>query len=80
MACVESHDGEDGNRGVAAPGQGIKVLADDRCSRSLPTYSQFYEWNPAVGKNCENLWPEYFYCVGVSGPATTIARRLAVPT
>ncbi|KAF1833739.1 hypothetical protein BDW02DRAFT_598793 [Decorospora gaudefroyi] len=34
--------------------------------------AQFYEWNPAVGSDCRNLWPDYYYCVGVSGPATTI--------
>ncbi|KAI4609218.1 uncharacterized protein J4E87_011072 [Alternaria ethzedia] len=27
--------------------------------------AQFYEWNPAVGNDCQNLWPDYYYCVGV---------------
>ncbi|KAF2124898.1 carbohydrate-binding module family 50 protein [Dothidotthia symphoricarpi CBS 119687] len=26
---------------------------------------RFYEWNPAVGSDCENLWPDYYYCIGV---------------
>ena len=28
-------------------------------------YSEFYEWNPAVGNDCQNLWPDYYYCVGL---------------
>ncbi|KAF2995260.1 hypothetical protein E8E13_003778 [Curvularia kusanoi] len=26
---------------------------------------QFYEWNPAVGSDCQNLWPDYYYCIAV---------------
>ncbi|KAI9158367.1 carbohydrate-binding module family 50 protein [Paramyrothecium foliicola] len=41
----------------------------------------FYKWNPAVGNDCSNLWPDYYYCVGVSGSATTIGKRsVAAPT
>ncbi|KAF9693771.1 hypothetical protein EKO04_008566 [Ascochyta lentis] len=42
--------------------------------------AQFYEWNPAAGSDCQNLWPDYYYCIGVSGPATTITQGPAVPT
>ncbi|CZR65826.1 uncharacterized protein PAC_15726 [Phialocephala subalpina] len=28
------------------------------------TLDQFYAWNPAVGA-CANLWPGYYYCVGM---------------
>ncbi|KAH6684917.1 hypothetical protein F5X68DRAFT_241940 [Plectosphaerella plurivora] len=44
------------------------------------TLEQFYEWNPAVGVDCPNLWPDYYYCIGVSGPATTISQGPPVPT
>ncbi|KAH8693418.1 hypothetical protein GQ44DRAFT_765230 [Phaeosphaeriaceae sp. PMI808] len=27
------------------------------------TLDQFYAWNPAVGNDCANLWPNYSYCV-----------------
>lgn len=37
------------------------------CQDILETYSisieQFYEYNPAVGSDCGNLWAEYSYCV-----------------
>ncbi|KAI5457371.1 hypothetical protein BGZ63DRAFT_342493, partial [Mariannaea sp. PMI_226] len=29
------------------------------------TLDQFYAWNPAVGSDCGNLWPDYYYCIGV---------------
>ena len=32
---------------------------------------QFFDWNPVVGSQGENcgtqIWPDYYYCVGVSG-------------
>ncbi|KAH7140925.1 carbohydrate-binding module family 50 protein [Dactylonectria macrodidyma] len=37
------------------------------------TLEEFYEWNPAVGSDCSNLWPDYYYCIGITGAATTIA-------
>ncbi|KAF2007436.1 carbohydrate-binding module family 50 protein [Amniculicola lignicola CBS 123094] len=42
--------------------------------------TEFYSWNPATGSDCSNLWPDYYYCVGVSGPATTFNKRQAMPT
>ncbi|CAI7579643.1 unnamed protein product [Penicillium pancosmium] len=30
------------------------------------TLKEFLAWNPAVGDGCKNLWPDYYYCVGVS--------------
>ena len=43
--------------------------------------SDFYKWNPAVGNDCSNMWPGYYYCVGVSGSVTTIDKReIGIPT
>ena len=64
-------------------GISLRLVVPFRC---LDTYiadinsSQFYDWNPAVGSDCLNLWPDYFYCIGVSGPATTITQGPPVPT
>ncbi|RBR26166.1 uncharacterized protein FIESC28_01057 [Fusarium coffeatum] len=30
----------------------------------------FFEWNPAVGKDCDGIWAGYYYCVGVPGTPT----------
>ncbi|KAK2594660.1 hypothetical protein QQS21_007636 [Conoideocrella luteorostrata] len=42
--------------------------------------AQFVEWNPAVGQECGNLWPAYYYCIGVAGPVTTITSGPPMPT
>ncbi|KAK2858522.1 hypothetical protein FQN49_004646 [Arthroderma sp. PD_2] len=41
-----------------------KISLDDFCS-----------WNPAVGKDCGNLWPDYYACVGTAklGPTKSIS-------
>ncbi|KAI8152690.1 hypothetical protein K4K49_003054 [Colletotrichum sp. SAR 10_70] len=31
----------------------------------IPDYATFVEWNPALGSDCQNLWPDYAVCVGV---------------
>ena len=30
------------------------------------TFAQLYQWNPAIGDDCQSLWPGYAICVGVS--------------
>ncbi|KAL3295352.1 carbohydrate-binding module family 50 protein [Colletotrichum asianum] len=42
--------------------------------------NDFYAWNPAVGTDCLNLWRDTWYCIGISGPATTISGGPPVPT
>jgi len=46
------------------------VASGDSCaaieSRYDLTFAQLYQWNPAIGSNCENLWVGYAVCVGVS--------------
>ncbi|KAI4600099.1 hypothetical protein KJ359_001201 [Pestalotiopsis sp. 9143b] len=46
------------------------------------TLDQFYAWNPAVGSNCENLWPNEAYCIGTSSSSsvTTTATTTAPST
>ncbi|EED21449.1 LysM domain protein, putative [Talaromyces stipitatus ATCC 10500] len=47
-----------------------EVVSGDTCigiaSRYGVTFSQFYNWNPAVGSNCQLLLEGYYVCVGVS--------------
>lgn len=44
------------------------------------TFAQLYEWNPAIGSNCENLWAGYAYCVAISGGSTTTPTITTTPT
>jgi hypothetical protein len=41
------------------------------------TFAQFYEWNPAVGSNCESLWLDETYCV--AAPTTTTTTSVTPP-
>lgn len=45
------------------------VESGDSCSAIESQYgisfAQFYQWNPAVGSNCQSLWVGYAYCVAV---------------
>ncbi|KAI4591934.1 hypothetical protein KJ359_012065 [Pestalotiopsis sp. 9143b] len=41
--------------------------------------SDFYTWNPQVGDDCSGLWADTWYCIGVSGPATTISSGVPTP-
>ncbi|OJJ66409.1 hypothetical protein ASPBRDRAFT_666024 [Aspergillus brasiliensis CBS 101740] len=46
------------------------VASGDSCaaieSRYDLTFAQLYQWNPAIGSDCTNLWVGYAVCVGVS--------------
>ena len=46
------------------------VIAGDSCAAIEEaygiTFAQLYEWNPAIGSNCETLDVGYAVCVGVS--------------
>ncbi|KAK2938794.1 LysM domain [Fusarium oxysporum f. sp. vasinfectum] len=33
-------------------------------------FDTFFDWNPAVGKDCSGIWAGYYYCVGVPGTPT----------
>lgn len=30
------------------------------------TFAQLYQWNPAIGSNCESLWVGYAVCVAAT--------------
>ncbi|EPS35119.1 hypothetical protein H072_11394 [Dactylellina haptotyla CBS 200.50] len=53
-------------------------LSDTSCANILSqegiTIAQFYAWNPTVSSDCTGMWPDYAYCVGVSGGTTTSSR------
>jgi hypothetical protein len=46
------------------------VVSGDLCSeietRFDITFAQLYQWNRAIGSNCESLWVGYAVCVAVS--------------
>ncbi|KAL2817249.1 hypothetical protein BDW59DRAFT_166063 [Aspergillus cavernicola] len=44
------------------------------------TIAQFYEWNPAVGEQCGNLWLNYRYCIRVGEPPIMTESSSATPT
>ncbi|KAH6838559.1 hypothetical protein B0I37DRAFT_409109 [Chaetomium sp. MPI-CAGE-AT-0009] len=39
----------------------------------------FYAWNAGVGTDCAGLWADTWYCIGVSGPHTTISSGTPKP-
>ncbi|OJJ42541.1 hypothetical protein ASPZODRAFT_162157 [Penicilliopsis zonata CBS 506.65] len=41
--------------------------------------SDFYSWNPGVGKSCTSLWQKSWYCIGISGPRGTISTGPPTP-
>lgn len=46
------------------------VVQGDSCARIESTYgitfAQLYQWNPAIGNDCQTLWVGTAVCVGVS--------------
>ncbi|KAF2261302.1 hypothetical protein CC78DRAFT_522009 [Lojkania enalia] len=55
----------------------VSVTLGWNCQNILDTYgitiAQFFEWNPAVGADCGNLWTNYRYCVSPPGGVTPTA-------
>ncbi|KAH8896311.1 hypothetical protein GQ53DRAFT_743558 [Thozetella sp. PMI_491] len=41
--------------------------------------NNFYAWNPAVQTDCSKLLAQYYVCIGISGPVTTITTGSPVP-
>ncbi|KAK4660328.1 hypothetical protein QC762_0017910 [Podospora pseudocomata] len=58
---------------IAQAGDGCWAIA----SSNNINLDDFYGWNPAVGTDCLNLWPNYAYCV--QGPAS-MTSPTEVPT
>ena len=46
------------------------VVSGDSCAaietQYNDTFTELYQWNPAIGSSCQNLWVGYAICVGVS--------------
>lgn len=46
------------------------VASGDSCAKIETqfgiTFAQLYKWNPAIGDDCQSLWPQYSICVAVS--------------
>ncbi|KFZ19781.1 hypothetical protein V502_03478 [Pseudogymnoascus sp. VKM F-4520 (FW-2644)] len=46
-----------------------KAVANEGCSVIAEAQgielANFYKWNPDVGTDCTNLWPDYYVCVKV---------------
>ncbi|KAK3679998.1 hypothetical protein LTR78_000375 [Recurvomyces mirabilis] len=46
------------------------VASGDSCAKIETqfgdTFAQLYEWNPAIGDDCQSLWPGYAICVGIA--------------
>ena len=60
-----------------------QIKSDDGCATIEQaqgiTSAQFTAWNPYVDANCDNLWLDYYVCVGVS-TATTTTKAAATTT
>jgi LysM repeat protein len=77
--CVKGPASTTSSGGATAPTQSgeaancnhyYTVQSGDSCSAIETqfgiTFQQLYQWNPAIGSNCESLWVGYAVCVGVS--------------
>jgi LysM repeat protein len=56
-----------------------KVASGDTCQKIVDKYgtfslTDFYNWNPAVGRDCSGLWVGYYVCVGLPSTPTTTQR------
>ncbi|KAM0331443.1 hypothetical protein ACHAQA_003119 [Verticillium albo-atrum] len=51
-----------------------KISSGDTCdniaAKNTITVAQFRSWNTQINSNCNNLWLDYYTCVGVPGAAT----------
>ncbi|KAK4443888.1 hypothetical protein QBC34DRAFT_310143 [Podospora aff. communis PSN243] len=63
---------------MAQTGDGCWAISD---SAGI-TLSDFYDWNPALNLSgeCSGLWLNYYYCIGIAGPTTTISSGPPVRT
>ncbi|KAH8432867.1 uncharacterized protein LDX57_010497 [Aspergillus melleus] len=61
-----------------------KVKSGDGCAAIAQTHgislSQFYAWNPSVGKGCEALWSDYYVCVCIVGVSPTTTTKAVTST
>ncbi|KAI1643213.1 uncharacterized protein F4817DRAFT_368736, partial [Daldinia loculata] len=64
-----------------------KAVSGDTCQKIVEyfgnfTLTDFYNWNPAVGLDCSQLFLGFYYCVGTisSGSVTTITTATSSTT
>lgn len=54
------------------------IKTDSTCQGLLDKYdltlATLFKWNPAVGKDCTNLWVNTYACVGVISPSSTTKK------
>ncbi|KAH7347274.1 hypothetical protein B0T11DRAFT_291078 [Plectosphaerella cucumerina] len=51
-----------------------QVLADHKISMA-----DFFNWNPAVGQNCNSLWANVYVCVGRIPTFNTVSLQVPKP-
>ncbi|PWY70846.1 hypothetical protein BO94DRAFT_609132 [Aspergillus sclerotioniger CBS 115572] len=60
------------------------IVSGDTCATIASEYDitldEFYDWNPAVGDTCANLWVEDYVCVGTTGESASATSTTAVST
>lgn len=57
----------------------------ETCDKIVASYgtfdfNTFFEWNPAVGKDCSGIWANHYYCVGVEGQKSSPTITNTKPT
>ncbi|KAL7755294.1 hypothetical protein ACKLNR_015051 [Fusarium oxysporum f. sp. zingiberi] len=57
----------------------------DTCNKIIAQYKtfdfdDFFNWNPAVDKDCSGIWANTWYCVGVPGTPTSPPTKTIVTT
>ncbi|KAF4986279.1 hypothetical protein FGRMN_10910, partial [Fusarium graminum] len=66
-----------------------KVEANENCQSVLKTFNylskeQFFNYNPVLNKNCDGLWKDHWYCVGVAdelpAPPTVTTTPSSIPS
>lgn len=62
-----------------------KAKKGDTCSKIIAQYktfdfNDFFQWNPAVEKDCSGIWVDTWYCVGVATTPTSRPIKTAETT
>ncbi|KAJ5097343.1 hypothetical protein N7456_008064 [Penicillium angulare] len=69
---------------IASCDKWYQVESGDTCpqiaSNNSVSTAQLESWNPAIGKDCGNLKPTYWICVGVAGNGVTSTTATATST
>ncbi|KAK4143163.1 uncharacterized protein C8A04DRAFT_29180 [Dichotomopilus funicola] len=55
------------------------MFCQDLADAAGISVEDFYAWNGDMGKDCTGLWANNWYCIGISGPHTTISSGTPKP-